>query len=108
MYDSGASWQYSLIPRFSTIDPLAEKYYHLSPYAYCAGDPVNLIDPDGKCYCANWLSYSRNCLYVAYLFQVLADVLYILHIVYINPESAFEDSVVALNVHLLDVGIELL
>ncbi|MBR4968174.1 MAG: hypothetical protein IKY19_08110 [Bacteroidaceae bacterium] len=48
MYDSGARWQYSLIPRFSTIDPLAEKYYHLSPYAYCAGDPVNLIDLDGK------------------------------------------------------------
>ena len=47
MYDSGARWQYSLIPRFSTIDPLAEKYYHLSPYAYCAGDPVNLVDPDG-------------------------------------------------------------
>ena len=48
MYDSVARWQYSLIPRFSTIDPLAEKYYHLSPYAYCAGDPVNLVDPDGR------------------------------------------------------------
>lgn len=23
-------------------------YKHLSPYAYCAGDPVNCIDPDGK------------------------------------------------------------
>jgi hypothetical protein len=30
------------------MDPLAEKYYHLSPYAYCAGDPVNLVDPDGR------------------------------------------------------------
>lgn len=30
------------------MDPLAEDYYHLSPYAYCAGDPVNLVDPDGK------------------------------------------------------------
>ena len=48
MYDSQARWQYSLIPRFSTIDPLAEKYYHISPYAYCAGDPVNLVDPDGR------------------------------------------------------------
>ena len=27
---------------------MAEKYYHLSPYAYCAGDPVNLVDPDGR------------------------------------------------------------
>ena len=30
------------------MDPLAEKYYHISPYAYCAGDPVNLVDPDGR------------------------------------------------------------
>ena len=29
------------------IDPLAEKYPGVSPYAYCAGNPVNLVDPDG-------------------------------------------------------------
>ena len=29
------------------MDPLCEKYYYVSPYAYCAGDPVNAIDPDG-------------------------------------------------------------
>ena len=29
-------------------DPLAEKYYSISPYAYCAGNPVNLVDPDGR------------------------------------------------------------
>ena len=28
-------------------DPMAEKYPSLSPYSYCAGDPVNLVDPDG-------------------------------------------------------------
>ena len=28
---------------FTGIDPLAEKYYHLSPYAYCAGNPVNVV-----------------------------------------------------------------
>ena len=33
--------------RFTTMDPLAEKYYSISPYAYCAGNPVNLVDPDG-------------------------------------------------------------
>ena len=31
-----------------TMDPLCEKYYHISPYAYCAGNPVNLVDPDGN------------------------------------------------------------
>ena len=29
-------------------DPLSEKYYSISPYAYCAGNPVNLVDPSGK------------------------------------------------------------
>ncbi len=27
---------------------MAEKYYSVSPYAYCANNPVNYIDPDGK------------------------------------------------------------
>jgi hypothetical protein len=30
------------------MDPLAEKYYSISPYAYCANNPVNAIDPDGR------------------------------------------------------------
>ena len=29
-------------------DPLAEKYPHLSPYAYCSCNPVNFVDPDGR------------------------------------------------------------
>lgn len=32
---------------FTTIDPHAESYYHLSPYSYCGGNPVNRIDPTG-------------------------------------------------------------
>ena len=45
-YDYGAR-QYDGM-RFTTMDPLAEKYYSISPYAYCANNPVNAIDPDGK------------------------------------------------------------
>ena len=33
---------------FTQIDPLAEKYYHISLYAYCAVNPVKYLDPDGK------------------------------------------------------------
>ena len=33
--------------RFTTPDPLAERYYDVSPYAYCGNNPVNAIDPDG-------------------------------------------------------------
>lgn len=34
--------------RFTTIDPLAEKCPNISPYAYCNGNPVNFVDPDGR------------------------------------------------------------
>ncbi len=33
---------------FTSMDPLCEKYYHISPYAYCMGNPVNAVDPDGR------------------------------------------------------------
>ncbi len=33
--------------RFTTMDPLAEKYYEVSPYAYCGDNPVNAIDENG-------------------------------------------------------------
>ncbi len=47
-YDSGARMQEFHIPRFTTMDPLCEKYYATSPYAYCNNNPVKYIDPDGK------------------------------------------------------------
>ena len=31
-----------------SVDPMADKYPGLSPYAYCAWNPVKLVDPDGK------------------------------------------------------------
>lgn len=33
--------------KFISIDPLAEKYYHISPYAYCMNNPISYIDPNG-------------------------------------------------------------
>ena len=38
-------------------DPMAEKYYGVSPYAYCAGDPVNLVDPEG-CLIGEWKKWA--------------------------------------------------
>ncbi len=34
------------------VDPLAEKYPDVSPYVYCAGNPVVRIDPDGRWFLA--------------------------------------------------------
>ncbi len=31
-----------------SVDPLADKYPNISPYAYCAWNPVRLVDPDGE------------------------------------------------------------
>jgi len=31
-----------------SVDPLCEKYYWISPYAYCLNNPVKFIDPNGK------------------------------------------------------------
>ena len=47
-YDFGARWYDPIHARWTTPDPLAEKYYSISPYVYCAGDPVNLVDSEGK------------------------------------------------------------
>ena|GEM_PF-2104024 len=45
--DLGARVLYNAGDFIPTPDPLCEKYYSISPYSYCAGDPVNRMDPDG-------------------------------------------------------------
>jgi len=30
------------------VDPLSDKYPSVSPYVYCANNPVRLVDPDGR------------------------------------------------------------
>jgi RHS repeat-associated protein len=38
-----------ILGRFPTImDPLAEKYYSVSPYAYCLNNPVRFVDQTGQ------------------------------------------------------------
>jgi len=47
-YDYGARQYNPILTRWDRMDPLCEKYYDVSPYAYCENNPVNAIDPDGR------------------------------------------------------------
>jgi len=39
---------HELMTMWLSVDPMADKYPNVSPYAYCNWNPINLIDPNGK------------------------------------------------------------
>ena len=46
-HDFGARYQRNDVPSWIGVDPLCEKYYSISPYAYCMNNPIKYIDPTG-------------------------------------------------------------
>jgi len=44
----GARYYNSDLSIWLSVDPLAHKYPSMSAYMYCAGNPVMLVDPDGR------------------------------------------------------------
>ena len=43
----GARYYDSDLSVWLSVDPMADKYPSMSPFMYCAGNPVMLVDPDG-------------------------------------------------------------
>ena len=39
---------HELMTMWLSVDPMSDKYPSISPYAYCAWNPVKLVDPDGE------------------------------------------------------------
>ena len=47
-HDHGARFADNTILRWTTMDPLCEKFYDTSPYVYCGNKPVFNVDILGK------------------------------------------------------------
>ncbi|MBR6042100.1 MAG: RHS repeat-associated core domain-containing protein [Paludibacteraceae bacterium] len=50
LYDHGARSRNPISTLWYGVDKLYEDYADLSPYSYCAGNPVKLVDPDGNAF----------------------------------------------------------
>lgn len=47
-YDYGSRHYDAVLGRWHAVDPMAEKYYSLSPYGYCNNNPICNRDEEGK------------------------------------------------------------
>ena len=44
----GARYYSSDLSIWLSVDPMSDKYPSLSPYVYCANNPIKLVDPNGE------------------------------------------------------------
>ena len=56
----GARYYSSDLSIWLSVDPMSDKYPSLSPYVYCANNPVKLVDPNGEEWEVNESGYVRQ------------------------------------------------
>jgi len=44
----GARYYHSDLSVWLSVDPMSDKYPNLTPYAYCANNPMKFVDPNGR------------------------------------------------------------
>ena len=47
-YHGARYYDPTTVTGWTTIDPMLDKYLDISPYAYCAWNPMKYVDPDGR------------------------------------------------------------
>ena len=55
-YFGARYYESDILTAWLSVDPMADKYPSLSPYAYCGWNPVRLVDPDGR----DWYETENN------------------------------------------------
>ena len=56
----GARYYSSELSIWLSVDPMSDKYPSLSPYVYCADNPVKLVDPNGEEWLVNQEGYVKE------------------------------------------------
>ena len=97
-YDYGARQHDPILARWDRIDPLCEKYYSVSPYAYCHNNPIKNIDIDGL-YPREILKYHETDFHRANYYTFSKPAAYLLSLVSGVDMKAIE------NVNVLERGI---
>ncbi len=59
--------------KFLTMDPLAEKYYSISPYAYCANNPIRYVDLRGDSISLAGMQQLDQVLNTSYTQTIVSD-----------------------------------
>ena len=47
-YHGARYYDPTTVNSWTTVDPMLDKYLDISPYAYCAWNPMKYVDPDGR------------------------------------------------------------